>query len=434
MNPVSSSLGPLGPGTHPSSGPVAGGKGQLDVKKPESGSFRDSMKEVSRPQKPDNKSPSGSPADKRPGGAERRDETAAQNTATRPGTTTPGADGKAASEPENLGSDITLAIPGQNETGQNDMELALVAISSEDPVIPDSAGILTSASPGLLLSAEVTPLSATGGSQAASTPLNSLLNTQDPRSGQLTAALLSAQGTAGTEDDLAASLTAVNVFSTALPDAQLNPVLTDRLRLSGLPVQLQVQLENTALSAEVPPPLTDADAGAILHRNSPATPNGSTTFTDSLATAQDSLRTAVPVSVTFGHEKWHQLAAERTVSLLQQGVQSADIMLDPPELGPLQVRIQVQHDQAVVQFTSANAAVREALDQTIPRLREMLQEQGMSLLHAGVSDQSSGESSSRQQEEGGDTSGSPVASTVTATSQPDAPQVITLKSGIDDFA
>lgn len=145
-------------------------------------------------------------------------------------------------------------------------------------------------------------------------------------------------------------------------------------------------------------------------------------------------RISVPVNVVFGDERWQQLAAERTVTLLQQGVKSAELMLDPPELGPLQVRIQMQNDQAVIHFTSASAAVRDALDQTFPRLREMLQDQGVELLQADVSDHSSQHSAEEEVDERGpllSREPGPPESVLDAEIQ--GPSLV-LNSGIDDFA
>lgn len=170
---------------------------------------------------------------------------------------------------------------------------------------------------------------------------------------------------------------------------------------------------------------------ALSPSNKPVTPLPAAT----VATA-DTQRISVPVNVVFGNERWQQLAAERTVTLLQQGVKSAELMLDPPELGPLQVRIQMQNDQAVIHFTSASAAVRDALDQTFPRLREMLQEQGVELLQADVSDQSSQEGA----DGGHDSDRNPLVSReAEAASElmPDPvaqPQTLILNAGIDDFA
>lgn len=98
-------------------------------------------------------------------------------------------------------------------------------------------------------------------------------------------------------------------------------------------------------------------------------------------------RITVPLNVSFGHPQWSEALAERAGWLAHQRIQSADMQLDPPELGPLQVKISMHQDQAVVSFVSANPQVRDLLDQNLVRLRELLQEQGIQLMDAGVSDQ-----------------------------------------------
>lgn len=99
------------------------------------------------------------------------------------------------------------------------------------------------------------------------------------------------------------------------------------------------------------------------------------------------LNPAMRMQVAFGHAQWSEALAERAAWLAGQQIHSAELQLDPPELGPLQVRISVHQDQAVVSFVSANPQVRDALDQSMARLRELMQEQGMQLVDAGVSDQ-----------------------------------------------
>lgn len=97
-------------------------------------------------------------------------------------------------------------------------------------------------------------------------------------------------------------------------------------------------------------------------------------------------RVAIPVNVTFGSAQWSTTMAERTAWAVSQNIQTADMQLDPPELGPIQVKIHVHQDQATVSFVSNNPAVRDALEQSVARLRDMLEEQGIELLDAGVSD------------------------------------------------
>jgi flagellar hook-length control protein FliK len=71
--------------------------------------------------------------------------------------------------------------------------------------------------------------------------------------------------------------------------------------------------------------------------------------------------------------------AERVRWLVERGNESAELRLDPPQLGSLGVRVRVEGDQASLLFTSGQAAVREALEASIPRLRELFAEAGLQL-------------------------------------------------------
>jgi len=50
----------------------------------------------------------------------------------------------------------------------------------------------------------------------------------------------------------------------------------------------------------------------------------------------------------------------------------------------MEIRISVQSDQTSVWFGAAHAATRTALEQALPRLRELLAGQGLNLSDAGV--------------------------------------------------
>ncbi|WP_320822529.1 flagellar hook-length control protein FliK [Reinekea sp.] len=85
------------------------------------------------------------------------------------------------------------------------------------------------------------------------------------------------------------------------------------------------------------------------------------------------------------------------IQLMTQGnLQRAVIRLDPPELGALEIRIQVHQDQTQVQIVSGSPVVRDLLEQQAARLREALADQGMQLANLDVQDQ-------RSQGQGGST-------------------------------
>lgn len=112
------------------------------------------------------------------------------------------------------------------------------------------------------------------------------------------------------------------------------------------------------------------------------------------------------VQVPLGTPQWSQAVGDKVLWLAAQNVSSAEIRLDPPELGPLQVKVSVNQDQASVSFTSPHPAVREALDQQLNRLREMFSEQGLHLLNVDVSDRSFAQQEREQKESAQSTSGS----------------------------
>jgi flagellar hook-length control protein FliK len=59
--------------------------------------------------------------------------------------------------------------------------------------------------------------------------------------------------------------------------------------------------------------------------------------------------------------------------------QVAELRLDPPQLGPVEVRLSIANDQASLSFASPHAAVRDAIQASLPRLQDMLQGLGINL-------------------------------------------------------
>ena len=93
------------------------------------------------------------------------------------------------------------------------------------------------------------------------------------------------------------------------------------------------------------------------------------------------------VQVPVGSEGWGDAVADKVMWFSANQLSSAELHLNPPDLGPLQVRIDTRHDQASVVFSSQHAQVRDALDQALPRLRDMLGSQGIQLLDVSVGGQ-----------------------------------------------
>jgi flagellar hook-length control protein FliK len=94
---------------------------------------------------------------------------------------------------------------------------------------------------------------------------------------------------------------------------------------------------------------------------------------------------AQPLHATVGTDAWSNELGARVTLMAQQGVTAASLRLSPAHLGPVEVRISVRDDSASVWFGAAQPDTRTALEQALPRLRELFAQQGLNLSNSGVS-------------------------------------------------
>lgn len=94
---------------------------------------------------------------------------------------------------------------------------------------------------------------------------------------------------------------------------------------------------------------------------------------------------ARPVNVPVGTAQWAEEIGSRMTMMVEQGKHTASLRLSPEHLGPLEVRITMNGDQASVQFGAAHVDTRNAIENALPRLREMFASTGLSLADANVS-------------------------------------------------
>lgn len=91
-----------------------------------------------------------------------------------------------------------------------------------------------------------------------------------------------------------------------------------------------------------------------------------------------------PVHVPVGSQGWAEEVGARLTLMTQKGEHTASLRLSPEALGPLEIRISMRDDQASVWFGAAHADTRAAIENALPKLRDMFTAQGMSLTDAGV--------------------------------------------------
>ncbi|MDH1630200.1 flagellar hook-length control protein FliK [Pseudomonas mosselii] len=140
-------------------------------------------------------------------------------------------------------------------------------------------------------------------------------------------------------------------------------------------------------------------------------------FADRLASltqaATPKTANAVPVTpnplqqpLAMNQGAWTEGLVNRVMYLSSQNLKSADIQLEPAELGRLDIRVNVAADQpAQIHFVSGHAGVRDALDSQVYRLRELFAQQGLAQPDVSVADQSRGQQQQQAQQGGSSLSG-----------------------------
>lgn len=128
-----------------------------------------------------------------------------------------------------------------------------------------------------------------------------------------------------------------------------------------------------------------------------------TTIPATATPASQLMNTPAAMAASQGALSFDQPAIQTQVGqqimlMHERGISSARIRLDPPELGSLIIKLEVQDRSAVVHFSAQHQAVREGLEQQLPRLQEMMDDMGLELSDASVDAQAGGQDKSDQHE------------------------------------
>lgn len=168
-------------------------------------------------------------------------------------------------------------------------------------------------------------------------------------------------------------------------------LMADVSTQTGLPkIGVQIASAITAASLQQQVPMTTTASAVNLAMTAPPAEGG----LNSLTSMTGSINMPVQSS------SWSQGVTEQVAYMVQGRFQSAELRLNPANLGPMQIKMNLQDDQASVTFISAHAPVREALDAALPRLREMFEQQGLNLADVDVSQYSEGQGNQAEQDDG----------------------------------
>jgi flagellar hook-length control protein FliK len=148
------------------------------------------------------------------------------------------------------------------------------------------------------------------------------------------------------------------------------------------------------------------------------------------SSANPSLRVETPV----GQTGWHDEVGQKLTWMIGNNRQQADLVLNPPQLGRVEVSLTMNGDQATAIFTSSNPTVRDALESSLHRLREVLADAGVSLGQTQVGSESPHQSSRKNELDFGMNEGVRYASTIPLPIVGAAARASAGRSMIDTFA
>ena len=131
--------------------------------------------------------------------------------------------------------------------------------------------------------------------------------------------------------------------------------------------------------------LVDASAARAIQGQMVSTAQGTVAANES---SQANTLQALQRPLDLQQTEASQKLQERINIMMSRNIQRVDIRLDPPELGSVHIRVNMSGEQASVQFQAQTQQARDALETTMPRLREMLEQQGINLADTQVGEQS----------------------------------------------
>jgi flagellar hook-length control protein FliK len=152
-------------------------------------------------------------------------------------------------------------------------------------------------------------------------------------------------------------------------------VKTQQIVSNNQQVKPGINIATLAAAASVQQHVPQATTSATIHMQSVTAGEG---FTSS-PTLSGGIAAAVQ------SPNWSRGLTERVSWMMQGNMQTAELKLNPAHLGPLEVKLSIQDDKASITFVTGHAQVKEAIDTAMPRLREMLEQQGLDLTDVDVS-------------------------------------------------
>ena len=94
--------------------------------------------------------------------------------------------------------------------------------------------------------------------------------------------------------------------------------------------------------------------------------------------------TPQPITQNIHKPEWGGAVGNRINWMIGNNIQSAQLRITPNHLGPVDIKISMEKDVVQVSFVSNHQVVRDALESSVPRLKEMLSEENLDLVNVDI--------------------------------------------------
>lgn len=204
--------------------------------------------------------------------------------------------------------------------------------------------------------------------------------TQKPESEALSTsiALLKQNNKTGTES----TLLKAELSTEEMTEAELADVASGSMKESVKNQKLQAEFEPV-----IKQELTDLNKMSRPSNPQLVTGQGAPLLSDPISKDfSGSLNQSMQLNTPVQHKQWGHEFAQRISMMLTNGQQQvAEMQLNPARMGSIAVRVQIEDDKANISFLTTQYAVKEAIEVSLPKLREQLEQQGLGLGDVDVS-------------------------------------------------
>ena len=179
----------------------------------------------------------------------------------------------------------------------------------------------------------------------------------------------------------------------ASSDVELDKLASTESEKKIQPAEKTPSSFNQTLDAQgVKPMLSASELAARQEQSFESAINKLTTDT---VQTQKSITAINTETIAIYRKDFANAVKDKVMVMINQKIQQVEIQLDPPEMGNIHVRVNLQNEQAAVQFIVQNQQAKDALEQNMGKLRDMLAENGVDVGDANIEQREAKEQNSQ---------------------------------------